>query len=330
MHFLTLVIQKTIILMKRVARIAVILCIGGGSVYGQTAEKDSNRIAWFVDSVFVINPECINPSNIKSFSINPDSSIQTHGIDYKGVAYLTYRPKCELLSLKAIGAKYCRIDETDNPIYMINGEFVTQNIDSYFIDADIIAFVSNENIENFNLSIRSKNSYQSFHIIRIITDRFARENSTFFRMLTSNPNADRPAIIVNEKQVNRASLCGMNPERIKNITVQKDTTLKVSKTIYNAAIEIKYPDSLYVADQIRQHFLPDVPPARNVYMIDDQFVKADPDLPLMIDKDYILAIDCVRCQDFESWGDLMPEFYIIRIHTKSPKNIPRLIGNVLN
>lgn len=306
--------------MKRFAWIVATVCIAVVPSYGQK----SNRIAWFVDSVFVVNPEGINPSSVDSFSINPDSSIQVRGIDYNSVANLTYRPECELLSLDAIAQRYCRKDEMTDPIYIVNDEIVTRNIDSYYIDADIIDLVSCEDLKNFIPTIKFTAPFQTYQIIRILTDQYARKNLTFIRTVPSASKTDEPAIIVNGEQVNRASLSGISPDGVR---IKKDTTIKINKTIYNEVIEITLPDSLYTADRIRQHFLPDVPAENNIYMIDDQLVKADPDLPLKIDKDYILAVDCVRCQDFESWGDLLSEFYIIRIYTKSRQNIPKLIGS---
>ena len=213
-----------------------------------------------------------------------------------------------------------------DPIYIVNDEIVTRNIDSYYIDADIINRGYCEKLENFNPTIRLTSPFETYEVIRIFTDQFARENRTLIRTLASASKTDEPAIIVNGEQVNRASLLGTNPGTMQ-IKINKDTTIKINKTLYNGVFDVTVPDSLYTADQIRQHFLPDVPAENNIYMIDDQLVKADPDLPLKIDKDYILAVDCVRCQDFESWGDLLSEFYIIRIYTKSRQNIPKLIGS---
>ncbi len=84
------------------------------------------RVAFFIDSVFVGSSLGID-SKLSDSSKLVKEPIEIDGVKYDARIYIKYKRSPELLTLDQVRKKYIQ-KKTYNPIYLINHQFVKENV----------------------------------------------------------------------------------------------------------------------------------------------------------------------------------------------------------
>lgn len=129
--------------------------------------KKTDDAAVFLDSSFISTNtmKYFNPDEIESVNvIKNDTIINNH--HYSGQIYVISKnpKKYNFISLDQVKSEFTKI-KTNDVIYMVNGEFIKDNIETFKIDRNYILKVE---VTNSNAFYNLRNSDTKFDIINIL------------------------------------------------------------------------------------------------------------------------------------------------------------------
>jgi hypothetical protein len=128
--------------------------------------RDYGNAAFFIDSVFIADPNGVNLDRIDSMKIDKDHNISINGIAYDHRIYLFSKDPVNLVSLKQVTDKYIKGD-IYMPIYVLDDVFIVKDAASVKIDENFILKVNAINSDEFD-SLDKNNSFK-FTFIFIYT-----------------------------------------------------------------------------------------------------------------------------------------------------------------
>ena len=133
--------------------------------FGQNTKTEEPAV--FIDSNLIARNaiEYINPNEIKSVNVIKKDTI-INAVLFHGQLYITSKnpKKYDFLTLEKIKTEFTKIKSND-VIYMVNGAFIKDNIDTFKLDRNYILKVEVTNSEEFyNL----RESTAKFDIINIL------------------------------------------------------------------------------------------------------------------------------------------------------------------
>ena len=133
--------------------------------FGQNNKTE--EAAMFLDSAFISTNTLnyINPDEIESVNVIKTDTIINHN-HYSGQIYIRSKnpKKFNFLSLEQIKSEYTKVRKSD-VIYMVNGEFIKEHVDTFKLDRNYILTVE---VTNSNEFYNFRKSDTKFDIINIL------------------------------------------------------------------------------------------------------------------------------------------------------------------
>jgi hypothetical protein len=142
------------------------------------ASQDKKEAAYFLNSRLVSSKilEGINPNDIEAVNVKKGDTI-VDGKKFYGKLFITLKKdkEYEFLSLKEIRDKYTDV-KNDNVLYMINGNFIEEDEEKYFIEksyflraiplAKYNAYLKKKEMEIINIHTRTSQNLNPKIIIK--------------------------------------------------------------------------------------------------------------------------------------------------------------------
>jgi len=151
------------------------LCLG--------QNNKSKEPAMFIDSVFFSanNMKYINSDEIESVNIIKNDTIINNN-SYSGQIHISSKSpnKYIFLSLEQIKSEYTKIKKAD-VIYMINGEFIKDNIETFKIDKNYILTVEVTNSNEFYNLRKSDTKFDIINILLKTKENLDNKNKVLLR-----------------------------------------------------------------------------------------------------------------------------------------------------
>ena len=139
--------------------------------------------AMFFDSNFLSlnSMEYIDPNEIETINvIKKDTTI--NGVLYRGKINIASKNprKYEFISLEQIKSKFTKI-KGNNAIYMVNGAFIKDNIDTFKLDRNYILEVEVTNSEEFYNLRKSVTKFDIINILGKTKENLENKNKILLR-----------------------------------------------------------------------------------------------------------------------------------------------------
>lgn len=149
--------------------------------FGQNSNTETPAI--FLDSTLIATKmiEYIEPNEIESVNvIKRDTTI--NGVLYRGQIHITSKnPKrYDFISLDQIKSELTKIKSND-VIYMVNGEFIKENIETFKLDRNYILKVEVTNSETFYNLRKSDTKFDIINILGKTKENLENKNKNSLR-----------------------------------------------------------------------------------------------------------------------------------------------------
>ena len=149
--------------------------------FGQNNKIDEP--AKFLDSILVTSTtmEHINPNEIESVNvIKKDTTI--NGVRYRGQIYINSKvlKKYEFISLEQIRSEFTKI-KGDDVIFMVNGSFLKENIETFKLDRNYILKVEVTNSETFYNLRKSDTKFDIINILGKTKENLENKNKILIK-----------------------------------------------------------------------------------------------------------------------------------------------------
>lgn len=149
--------------------------------FGQNIKTEKPAV--FIDSKFVAMNllEYLDPNEIESINVvKKDSTI--NGVLYRGQINITSKnpKKYDFISLEQIKSEFTKIKSND-VIYMVNGAFIKENIETFKLDRNYILEVEVTNSEAFYNLRKSDTKFDIINILGKTKENLENKNKILLR-----------------------------------------------------------------------------------------------------------------------------------------------------
>lgn len=149
--------------------------------FGQNNKTE--ELAMFLDSTLVASAtmEYVDPNEIESVNVTKkDTTI--NGVIYRGQIYITSKipKKHDFISLEQIKSEFTKIKSND-VIYMVNGAFIKDNIETFKLDRNYILKIEVTNSEEFYNLRKSDTKFDIINILGKTKENLENKNKILIR-----------------------------------------------------------------------------------------------------------------------------------------------------
>ena len=149
--------------------------------FGQNTKTEESAV--FIDSNLIARNaiEYINPNEIESVNVIKKDTI-INAVLFHGQLYITSKnsKKYDFLTLEKIKTEFTKIKSND-VIYMVNGVFIKDNIDTFKLDRNYILEVEVTNSEAFYNLRKSDTKFDIINILGKTKENLDHKNKILLR-----------------------------------------------------------------------------------------------------------------------------------------------------